>query len=237
MAVIAVIAIACCIGISVVRTALEQMDNSVDSRERAAELYTKGLDGKGKPLDRGKLKRGKAVFDAGVNSELWGKPGSREAVGYYTSNEYWPSSYAEQLKDPEAKKRWKEQKIKDQRKRSNEEWRNSLQMGILVIAVAVGITIGGFIYFLPTIIAKRRRKDNLQAIFVCNLFAFVFGVPWLVAMVWAFTDEKKSTTMPPPIPLEREIDVRIRRLYELKVEGILSDEEFEKKKNELLGKI
>ncbi len=236
LAVIVVIGIACLIGVNIVRTSLGRMDNSVDSREEEAEKYIKGLDQDGKPLDRKKLTRGKLVFESWKN-RVKQEPGDQEAKIYYYSNEYGPSSYAEQLKDPGTRKKWKEQNIERNRERSKDDVKRGLKSLLRMVIGMVIFAIVGSIYFLPTIIAKRRKKDNLQAIFVCNLFTFVFVIPWFIAMVWAFTEEKKSTTMPPPVPLERGIDIQIRRLHDLKVEGILSEEEFEKKKKAILEKV
>lgn len=48
------------------------------------------------------------------------------------------------------------------------------------------------IYFIPTIVAYSRKKSNRVAIFMLNLFAgWFFGIGWIVALVWACTNEKK----------------------------------------------
>jgi len=40
-------------------------------------------------------------------------------------------------------------------------------------------------YFLPTILAAARRKRDLGAIFVLNLFLGWTFIGWIVALVWA----------------------------------------------------
>jgi Superinfection immunity protein len=45
--------------------------------------------------------------------------------------------------------------------------------------------ISGFIYFLPTIIASRRKKRNTVAIFALNFLLGWTLVGWAVALVWA----------------------------------------------------
>lgn len=41
-------------------------------------------------------------------------------------------------------------------------------------------------YFLPSIIARKRRKRNLTAIFVLNICAGWTFVGWVIALVWAY---------------------------------------------------
>lgn len=43
------------------------------------------------------------------------------------------------------------------------------------------------VYFLPTLIALSRKRDNSGAIFALNLFAGWTFFGWLVAIVWAAT--------------------------------------------------
>ena len=55
-------------------------------------------------------------------------------------------------------------------------------MELLVILV-VGIVL----YFLPTIIAMNRKKRNIDAIMILNLFLGWTFIGWVVALVWACT--------------------------------------------------
>jgi len=71
----------------------------------------------------------------------------------------------------------------------------------LVIAVILGI----FIYFLPSIIG--RHKTNAFAILVLNLFLGWTFLGWVVALVWACTEDsamdrlaRERLNMPPPPP-------------------------------------
>ena len=43
------------------------------------------------------------------------------------------------------------------------------------------------IYFLPTLIALSRKRDNCAAIFALNLFAGWTFIGWIIAIVWAST--------------------------------------------------
>ncbi len=51
--------------------------------------------------------------------------------------------------------------------------------GILVFVISIGI------YFLPTIIAIARRRDNILAIFLLNFFLGWTFIGWVVALVWS----------------------------------------------------
>jgi len=51
---------------------------------------------------------------------------------------------------------------------------------ILFLFVLAGL------FFLPTIIAAKRRHPNAIGIFVVNLFFGMSGIGWLFALFWAF---------------------------------------------------
>lgn len=44
-------------------------------------------------------------------------------------------------------------------------------------------------YFLPTIIAAFKRKKNSTAIGVLNFFLGWTAIGWLVALIWALTND------------------------------------------------
>lgn len=47
-------------------------------------------------------------------------------------------------------------------------------------------------YFLPSVIASSREHKNKPAIVVLNLFLGWTGLGWIVALIWAFTDNTKE---------------------------------------------
>jgi len=60
-------------------------------------------------------------------------------------------------------------------------------------AMIVLISVFLAIYFVPTIIAKKRRHPNFMAIAVVNLllgWSFIF---WVVALVWSLRVERKPS--------------------------------------------
>jgi hypothetical protein len=61
------------------------------------------------------------------------------------------------------------------------EWFFSSFIGIIAFIISLAV------YFLPTIIAAVRKKRNVLAIFLLNLFLGWTFIGWVVALVWAVT--------------------------------------------------
>jgi hypothetical protein len=65
---------------------------------------------------------------------------------------------------------------------------------------AIATTIGGFIllslvtliYFAPSIIADRKHKRNVAAIFIVNIFLGWTFIGWVVCLAWSLTVEHQS---------------------------------------------
>ena len=94
------------------------------------------------------------------------------------------------------------------------------------------IIVGLIIYFLPTAIAANKKKKNTTAIFAVNLLLGWIVIGWIVALVWALTkDEKKDNTLTQP---KSDAD-ELQKLADLKEKGIISEEEFNAKKKQVLG--
>ena len=55
---------------------------------------------------------------------------------------------------------------------------------LLIVCVAIGL------YFIPTIIAMVRHKQNTMAIFALNLFLGWTLLGFVVALVWALTKDR-----------------------------------------------
>ncbi|MFC2009041.1 superinfection immunity protein [Chloroflexota bacterium] len=58
-----------------------------------------------------------------------------------------------------------------------------------VFLVVVGLVL---LYFVPTLIAAERRKQNVSAILVLNLFLGWSGIAWIIALVWAVTIDHRD---------------------------------------------
>ena len=61
------------------------------------------------------------------------------------------------------------------------EWFFSSFIGIIAFIISLAV------YFLPTIIAAVRKKRNILATFLLNLFLGWTFIGWVVALVWAVT--------------------------------------------------
>jgi len=81
------------------------------------------------------------------------------------------------------------------------------------------------IYFLPTIVAIIRKNNSTLAIFILNLLLGWSFIAWVIALVWAFSKNTSS------------LEAKLKNLYTLKEKGLITDEEFERKKEELLNSI
>jgi hypothetical protein len=62
--------------------------------------------------------------------------------------------------------------------------------GIAILAIA--IIVAPLLYFLPGIIAFRRRHHNAMAILVFNLLLGWTFLGWVIALVWALTQVRHS---------------------------------------------
>ncbi|WP_232584051.1 superinfection immunity protein [Photobacterium carnosum] len=83
---------------------------------------------------------------------------------------------------------------------------------------------------LPTIIALKKNHPYKTPIILINILGGLFwGIGWLVALIWCFILPTKVSNNQTGIANE------IEKLYMLKEKGILSQEEFELKKKELIS--
>jgi RsiW-degrading membrane proteinase PrsW (M82 family) len=72
------------------------------------------------------------------------------------------------------------------------------QASILMLWIIAGI--GAFIlYWLPAIIASRRKVPDIGPVVVLNFFGFT-SVLWIVALVLAMRDRKPAAPQFPPMP-------------------------------------
>jgi hypothetical protein len=77
-------------------------------------------------------------------------------------------------------------------------------------ALLVGALICG--YFLPTLVAGKRKHPNGEAILALNLFLGWTFLGWLAALVWAFTNTRPAPDRNQPYAVDdREIQRAIRR--------------------------
>lgn len=102
-------------------------------------------------------------------------------------------------------------------------------VGIIIALIIPGI-LTQCIYFLPYLIANSKGHVQETAIFILNLFAGWTVIAWVIALVWAFT--KKTIAIPQKSLSNADEIVKYKNLVD---SGIISAEEFEVKKKELLN--
>ena len=91
------------------------------------------------------------------------------------------------------------------------------------------------IYFLPFSIANFRHHRDTLAIFLCNLFLGWTFLGWVGCLIWAVINFEERKTITETRPRKNSsIAEEIEKLHKLKLTGVLSAEEYEVQKNNLL---
>ncbi|MFA5056470.1 MAG: superinfection immunity protein [Opitutaceae bacterium] len=67
-----------------------------------------------------------------------------------------------------------------------------MEIAATVVIPAIAVIVSIVLYFLPAGIAIRRSHRNDLAIFVLNLFLGWTFLGWVVALVWAFTNDVRK---------------------------------------------
>jgi hypothetical protein len=65
-------------------------------------------------------------------------------------------------------------------------------LSLVGFAMLCGIGLSVLAYFLPTFVAVRRKHGNVSSIALTNFFFGWTFVGWVVALVWAFSDNAKA---------------------------------------------
>ena len=110
------------------------------------------------------------------------------------------------------------------------------------IFVFVSLAILAAFYLLPGVVASSRRHPQRGAIWILTICLGWTLVGWVAALVWACTNSQRvvlersemplaSTATPAPVSTADEIE----QFSRLKESGVITAEEFEAKKRQLLG--
>lgn len=108
---------------------------------------------------------------------------------------------------------------------------------------ALFFVFGPALYFLPVYEAWRRNHRSFNAIAILNAFLGWTLIGWVAAMAWAcksqvqevevvhtYTPAPSST----PVPSSSSLSDELRKLAQLRDDGILSESEFQAQKAKLL---
>jgi hypothetical protein len=103
------------------------------------------------------------------------------------------------------------------------------------IFVLLILGIGLWIYFIPAIIAGKRNHHAVNAIIFVNLIAGWTLLGWVACLIWAYSNEKTVTKQTIVNKSELSVADEIKKLANLKDEGLLTEDEFNIKKQKLLN--
>ena len=81
-------------------------------------------------------------------------------------------------------------------------------MGVFFVCILLAIAV--YLYFIPAIVASKKKRQDEMAIFVLNLFLGWTFIGWVVALVWAAkTDGVKVID-----PTQTEFTHEVKSFYE-----------------------
>ena len=64
---------------------------------------------------------------------------------------------------------------------------------LLPLLALLLLLIAALVYFAPALVAYQRGHENITAIFVLNVLLGWTFVGWVIALVWAFTNNNRRT--------------------------------------------
>ena len=103
-------------------------------------------------------------------------------------------------------------------------------------SILIIIVVSLFLYFLPTVIGWRKR--NATAIFVLNLFLGWTFIGWIVALVWACTQDSRPTVINNNVSTAtpRNLSEQLAILNKMRDMGKITNDEYweERKRLELI---
>ncbi len=115
-----------------------------------------------------------------------------------------------------------------------EQW--DLTFGMIVSLVIFSMLFSvlyTYAYFLPYLIANKKQHLQKRAIYILNIFAGWTIIAWIVALIWACTEQREKVVIQQTVSNSNADE--LKKYKELLDSGIISQQEFESKKKQLLG--
>lgn len=120
---------------------------------------------------------------------------------------------------------------------------SAIEQLLQIIFIFLGLGLALPVYLIPSIIATRKKKNSAGAIIAVNLALGWTFLGYLLALVWALTNDKKeqqiviqSTPTPtPPVAPEKSLEEQLLELRELVDKGLLTEEEYSSKRAKILS--
>lgn len=103
-----------------------------------------------------------------------------------------------------------------------------ISSGILLLFIVI---LGLLFYFLPAIIAARRKHPQLKSIELLNIFLGWTFLGWIAALAWSCSSGSAETQQS---ITESNAD-ELSKLWDLKEKGALTEGEYQKRKKKLLS--
>lgn len=109
---------------------------------------------------------------------------------------------------------------------------------ILGIGLTAFFIIAGIFYFLPSLIALLRGKNNLLSIIALNFFLGWTLVGWVVSLVWSLSSNTKPQQIiinqNPIKDAQKDNFEKLQKLKKLLDDGAINQNEFDIQKERLL---
>lgn len=106
----------------------------------------------------------------------------------------------------------------------------NMALGIWMVICILILIASIPLYFLPSIVAGKKKHKNQTGIFVLNLFLGWTLIGWVGALVWAVTESEEKN-----IEIKGNKYEDLERLQKLKESGAISEEEFNAEKDKILN--
>ena len=106
----------------------------------------------------------------------------------------------------------------------------------IIIATLSLVVISVLFYLIPTIIATRKKHPQKIPIILVNILLGWSFIVWIVALVWACMNSTPKVLHIHEEAKEPDLAEKIRVLENLRKEGLITTEEFESKKSDLIKK-
>lgn len=109
----------------------------------------------------------------------------------------------------------------------------------VILLMSIGIAFSIFMIYVPYLVAKSRdvAKDKRTIIIVLGWAGIFFGITWIIALILAFIYEPEIISQESTAVIHNNANDyinKLEKLADLKDKGIITKEEFEAKKAELL---
>lgn len=113
--------------------------------------------------------------------------------------------------------------------------KNSLVLSIAMLIGCITLLVASLLlYFIPTIVAVKRKHLQKIPIILINILLGWSLIGWIVALIWACMESKPKIVHIHNEVKSTDLGEKLQSLDELRKNGLITDEEYESKKSELL---